>query len=95
MRLTGIDHFQREVEHLVRIQVIQESATEVRILAHVAEGFGPGDEAQLLANVRRKLPASMQVRLERTEALERTGLGKVPFVIHRAPVRALLQPAAA
>lgn len=95
VRLTGIDHFQREVEHLVRIQVIQESPTEVRILAHVAEGFGPRDEARLLANVRRKLPASMQVRLERTEALERTGLGKVPFVIHRPPVRALLQPAAA
>lgn len=94
-RLTGVDHFQRDVENLVRIQVIQESAIEVRILAHVAEGFGAQDEARLLANVRRKLPASMQVRLERTEALERTALGKVPFVIHRPAVRAMLQAAAA
>jgi phenylacetate-coenzyme A ligase PaaK-like adenylate-forming protein len=95
VRLTGIDHFQRDVANLVRIQVIQESATEVRILVLAGERFGEADAAQLLANAGKKLPASMQVRLERTDALERTSMGKTPFVIHRGAVKALLQAAAA
>ena len=90
VRLTGIDHFQRDVANLVRIQVIQESAAEVRVLVLGSDAFGERDEAQLLANVRRKLPASMRVRIERVAALERTSLGKVPFVIHRPAVRELL-----
>jgi hypothetical protein len=95
VRLTGIDHFQRDVANLVRIQVIQEGATEVRILVLAGERFGEADAAQLLANAGKKLPASMQVRLERTDALERTSMGKTPFVIHRGAVKALLQAAAA
>jgi phenylacetate-coenzyme A ligase PaaK-like adenylate-forming protein len=95
VRLTGIDHFQRDIAHLMRIQVIQESAAEVRILVLATGAFGDGDAAQLLANARRKLPASMNVSLERVTALERTSLGKVPFVIHRPQVRALLQAGAA
>jgi phenylacetate-CoA ligase len=95
VRLTGIDHFQRDIAHLMRIQVIQESAAEVRILVLATGAFGEGDAAQLLANARRKLPASMDVRLERVTALERTSLGKIPFVIHRPAVKALLRAGAA
>jgi phenylacetate-CoA ligase len=90
VRLTGIDHFQREVANLVRIQVIQETAAEVRILVLGTPAFSPHDAAALLANARRKLPASMRVALERTDRLERTPLGKAPFVIHRPAVKALL-----
>jgi phenylacetate-CoA ligase len=91
VRLTGIDHFQREVAHLVRIQVIQESRDEVRVLVLATAAYGSQDEARLTANIRKKLPASMRVTLERTERLERTSLGKAPFVIHRAAVKALLE----
>jgi phenylacetate-CoA ligase len=95
VRLTGIDHFQREVKNLVRIQVVQESASEVRILVLAGAGYGAADAARLLANARKKLPASMRVRVERTETLERTSLGKTPFVVHRPAVKALLRAAAA
>jgi len=95
VRLTGIDHFQRDIAHLMRIQVIQESAAEVRILVLATGAFGDTDASALLANARRKLPASMNVRLERVTALERTSLGKIPFVIHRPAVRALLKASAA
>ena len=95
VRLTGIDHFQRDIANLVRIQVIQESAAEVRILVLATGAFGEADAAALLANARRKLPASMHVSLERVTALERTSLGKIPFVIHRPEVRELLKAGAA
>jgi phenylacetate-CoA ligase len=95
VRLTGIDHFQREVKHLRRIQVIQESATEVRVLVLGTPEFEDADAAQLEANIRKKLPGSMRVDLERVEALERTGLGKTPFVIHRTAVKKLLRTATA
>ena len=95
VRLTGIDHFQRDVANLRRIQVIQESATEVRVLVLGAAAFSDKDAAQLLANVRRKLPASMRVDLECVEALERTSAGKTPFVIHRTAVKKLLRAATA
>jgi phenylacetate-CoA ligase len=93
VRLTGIDHFQREVANLVRIQVIQESLSEVRILVLATPACGAEDEAHLVRNVRKKLPASVRVMIERTDRLERTSLGKTPFVIHRPAVKALLQGA--
>jgi phenylacetate-CoA ligase len=92
--LTGIDHFQREVANLVRIQVIQESVGEVRILVLATPAYGAEDEAKLAGNVKKKLPASMRVTFERTDRLERSSLGKAPFVIHRPAVKALLQRAA-
>lgn len=95
VRLTGIDHFQRDVKNLRRIQVIQESLTQVRVLVLAQPAFGEADAAALLSNIRRKLPASMRVDLERVETLERTSLGKEPFVIHRSAVRKLLRSAAA
>jgi len=90
VRLTGIDHFQRGVANLVRIQVIQERPDEVRILVLATPGYGEAYAAKLAGNVRKKLPASMRVRYERTDRLERTALGKAPFVIHRPAVKALL-----
>ncbi|HEX7052829.1 MAG TPA: hypothetical protein VF211_02700 [Burkholderiales bacterium] len=93
VRLTGIDHFQRDVAHLRRIQVIQESATEVRVLVLGTPQFGDEDAARLLANIRKKLPASMKVDIECVEALERTGTAKTPFVIHRPAVKKLLRAA--
>ena len=90
VRLTGIDHFQRDVSNIVRIQVIQEAADEVRILVLPDAGYGNDDAARLLDNVRAKLPGSMRVSIESAAALERSTLGKIPFVIHRPAVRELL-----
>lgn len=90
VRLTGIDHFQRNVDHLVRIQVIQETPEFVRVLVLPAAGYSSHDELQLRNNIGAKLPATMRVVIEVVEQLERTALGKTPFVIHREPVREAL-----
>lgn len=89
-RVTGISHFQRDVANVVRIQVIQESAARVLILVLPEEEYSERDRERLLHNVREKLPNSMQVEIRAVTALEHTVRGKTPFVIHRAPVKELL-----
>jgi phenylacetate-CoA ligase len=90
-RITGINHFPREVRHVHRIQVIQERLDEVRLLVLAEAGYAPHDAQRLLANVRAKLPPSMRVSVELCERLEQTALGKTPFVIHRPAVRRLVE----
>jgi len=94
-RITGINHFPREVANVHRIQVIQERVDEVRLLVLADAGYAPQDAERLLANVRAKLPPSMRVTVERCERLEQTALGKTPFVIHRPAVRRLVELAEA
>lgn len=81
--LIGISYIPRDIKHVARMQVIQESLTQVRILVLPLPGYSAADEAQILANARLKLPATMQVRVEVVEQLERTAQGKTPFVIRK------------
>jgi phenylacetate-CoA ligase len=87
VRLTGIDHIPRDVNHILRIQVIQESLDDVRILVLPAAGYSDRDAAQLLQNARAKVPETMRLRIETAQWLERTPRGKTPLVIHRKPVQ--------
>jgi phenylacetate-CoA ligase len=91
VRLTGIDHIPRDVEHILRVQVIQESLEDVRILVLPAPGYTERDGAQLLQNARAKVPDTMRVRIETAQWLERTPRGKTPLVIHRQPVQEQLR----
>ncbi|MFC4308901.1 AMP-binding protein [Steroidobacter flavus] len=90
VKVTGISHFQRDVANIVRIQVIQESASKVVILVLPTEEYSDRDRDRLMNNVREKLPRSMHVEIRSVTALERTARGKTPFVIHRPPVKELL-----
>lgn len=90
VKVTGISHFQRDVANIVRIQVIQESASRIVILVLPGEEYSERDRDHLMRNVREKLPKSMQVEIRAVNALERTARGKTPFVIHRSAVTELL-----
>jgi phenylacetate-CoA ligase len=81
--LMGIDHIPRDVSHVARMQVVQESKDLVRILVLPLPGYSQADEAQILANARSKLPPTMRVQVEVVEQLERTAQGKTPFVIRK------------
>jgi phenylacetate-CoA ligase len=91
VRLTGIDHIPRDVAHILRIQVIQETLNDVRILVLPAAGYTERDAAQLLQNARAKVPGTMRLRIETAQWLERTPRGKTPLVIHREPVQEQLR----
>jgi phenylacetate-CoA ligase len=90
VKVTGISHFQRDVANIVRIQVIQESASKVVILVLPMKQYTERDRERLMHNVREKLPGSMHVEIRSVTALERTARGKTPFVIHRPLVKELL-----
>lgn len=90
VKVTGISHFQRDVANIVRIQVIQESASKVVILVLPTEEYTERDRERLMHNAREKLPTSVQVEIRSVTALERTARGKTPFVIHRPQVKELL-----
>ncbi len=79
--------FRATSSHILRIQVIQESLDDVRILVLPAPGYTETDAAQLLQNARAKVPETMQLRIETAQWLERTPRGKTPLVIHRKPVQ--------
>jgi len=85
-RLMGIDHIPRDVENVVRIQVVQEAPERVRILVIPTERYSQADAARIGHNVSLKLPPSMAWSLELVEELERTPQGKAPLVIRRPGV---------
>jgi phenylacetate-CoA ligase len=80
-QLTGIDHFHRGVDHVARIQVAHLRPDEVVIRVVPAAGFGESERAQLEANARRKLPPAIRIEVRVVDELERTPLGKTPFVV--------------
>jgi phenylacetate-CoA ligase len=89
--LTGINHFPRGVPNLLRLQVVQERPDLVVLRVLAASEFSKADEAQLLRNVRRKLPETMTVRVELNGPLHRTAGGKTPYVVHAPSIEAGLK----
>lgn len=81
--LTGIDHIPRDVAHVVRMQVIQESPDRVRILVVPTPEFCDADRETIMCNAQLKIPETVQVSVEVVADLERTAQGKAPFVIRR------------
>ena len=84
-RLTGIDHFHRGVDNIVRIQVAQTSADRVEIRVIPAPAFGARERDALISNARRKLPSTMNIEVRVVDELERTPHGKTPFVVRCGP----------
>ena len=100
VKLTGLSHFYRDVPHIARVQIIQEQLDSVRLLVQQLPGYSQRDTDHLLHNIRLKVPASMAVAIDCVGELERTAVGKTPFVIHRPAVKQSLaavraQPATA
>jgi phenylacetate-CoA ligase len=93
VRLTGLESMPHDVEHILRIQVVQESFTKARILVVPTAGFSEEDAARLLANARAKVSCDVEFSVEVARWLERTPRGKTPLIVHRAPVHEALRRA--
>lgn len=93
VRVTGLDSIPEEVEHVLRIQVVQETLDSARIRVVPSDAFDDRDAARLLANVRAKIPGDMKLGVEVAQWLERTPRGKTPLIIHRPPVHDALKRA--
>ena len=83
--LMGIDHIPRGVEHVARMQIVQESPTRVRLLTIPGQGFGEADRETILRHAAAKLPPPMRAEIEIVSELRRSAAGKTPFVIRELP----------
>jgi len=79
--LTAMDYIPRDVECVVRMQVVQERVDLVRVLVVADEGFGDSQRQQILTNARRKIPESIHIEVEQVDALEQGAQMKTPFFI--------------
>jgi phenylacetate-CoA ligase len=93
VRISGLDAIPHEVRHILRIQVVQETLASARIRVVPMPGFDGADAAQLLSNVRARVPADVTLTVEIADELERTPRGKTPLVVYRPPVHAALRRA--
>jgi phenylacetate-CoA ligase len=91
VRLTGLESIPKQVDHVLRLQVIQESLNAVRIRVVPTTGFNGNDAAQLLDNARGRVPGDVEVTVETAYWLERTPRGKTPLIVHRPPVHEALR----
>jgi len=81
--IAGMNHFPRDVSHLLRIQVIQNEDRSLDIQVLAMPGFDETDRQALIANVRNKVPEAIPVSVSVVEKLIMTPAGKSPFIIRR------------
>jgi phenylacetate-CoA ligase len=93
IRLTGFDQLPHSVEHVLRLQVVQETPNSARILVVPATGFSAVDAAQLLENARSRVPEDIHLTVEIATWLRRTPRGKTPLLVHQPPVHEALRRA--
>jgi phenylacetate-CoA ligase len=91
VRLTGLDSMPQGVEHVLRLQVVQETLKKALIHVVPTAGFREEDAQRLLANARAKAPADVEFSVEVVRWLERTPRGKTPLIVYRAPVHEALR----
>jgi phenylacetate-CoA ligase len=91
VRITGIGCLPRDVQNVIRFQVVQEDVDRARILVLPAPGFSTEDAEVLLANARMRVPAEVSLTVEIAPRLERTPRGKTPLIVHRPPVHDALR----
>ena len=91
VRLSGIGCVPRDMDNVLRLQVVQEGFDDVRIFVLPAAGFCQEDAENLLANARVRVPADVNVTVEIASRLERTPRGKTPLIVHRPPVHDALR----
>lgn len=89
--LTGVNQIPRGVSNLMRLQVVQETASKVMLKVLPGPGFSDADAEQLLRNARLKIPESIVVEVELVNELLKTKSGKTPFVVHGSEVKQALR----
>ena len=94
VRVTGVNQVARDVPHILRIQVIQETPGHIRILVLPDAGFNAEDEAMLKENTWVRVAPVIKFKVEVVDALETTATGKTPLVIHRPAVLEALRKSA-
>ncbi len=93
IRLTGFDRLPHEVDHVLRLQVVQDTLHSARIMVIPAPGFGTEEAGKLLENARSRVPEDIHLTVEIATWLKRTPRGKTPLLVHQPAVHEALRRA--
>jgi phenylacetate-CoA ligase len=86
--VVGLTYASAGVPGLLRMQLIQDTPDEVRVLAVADPQAGRIDQAMLMRNLRQWIPAEIDITITQVEETEHLPSGKTPFVICRVPAPA-------
>ncbi len=82
-RLIGMNQVPRDLDNVVRLQLIQEAVDLVRILVIPGERFSDADREHIRCAIYAKIPESMSIQIEIVDEVELTGQAKAPLVVRR------------
>jgi len=81
--LATLGQLTRNVDHVLRMQIVQTDVNSLKLFVLSAPGFCDADKRRLLENARQKIPLDMLIDIEEIDQLISLPSGKVPFVIRR------------
>jgi phenylacetate-CoA ligase len=82
-RITGMNHIPRELDGVLRIQIVQDSTSRIRILVLPKGELTNSDKRTLEKNARELLPPYMELHIEPSGELLSLPNGKTPFIIRK------------
>jgi phenylacetate-CoA ligase len=80
-RISGLNHLPRNVNHLLRMQVVQQELSHIMIKIQTTADFSKSDQRQLIENISELIPPDVSYDIQKAEELAKTPSGKTPFVI--------------
>lgn len=83
--LSGLTYAASGVKGVVRVQVFQQEQHEVEVRVVFDPRVGTSGSAELMRNLRTRLPSDMRISIQPVSDVERLPSGKAPFVIRRLP----------
>ena len=86
LRVTSVDQLAKDVDNILRTQIVQETSGEVIVRVLAGPRFNEANHSAILKNIATKMPPSLPCRVEITDRLIMTRAGKTPFVIRYADV---------
>jgi phenylacetate-CoA ligase len=80
-RISALDHIARDVENILRLQLVQNEKTSLTVKVLAKPGFGQSDRQKILRNARLKLPPDINVSVAVVDRLDTSPNGKTPYLI--------------
>ncbi|MFO7653523.1 MAG: hypothetical protein R6X25_06840 [Candidatus Krumholzibacteriia bacterium] len=81
--LTRLDHVFKGLYAVEEAQLVQETTEELRVRIVRRPGYGDGDEAAVLHNLRERLGDEIRIRFEYLDRIPRTSSGKFRYVVSK------------
>ncbi len=90
MPRAGLDQIHEFVERMERCQLVQDRPGTVTVRVLPRPGFGQADEAELTAQLRKRVGSGMEIRVEIVDQIPLTSTGKYRFIVSTVDPEAVI-----